>query len=66
MYSFLYTNLCIAISNSNIAISVCFLMLLYDLWKYNFFFWLLYVACGILVPWPGIEPRALGSENKES
>lgn len=24
MYSFLYTNLCIAISNSNIAISVCF------------------------------------------
>ena len=29
-----------------------------------FFFWLHHAACGILVPWPGIEPRALAIKHK--
>lgn len=29
-------------------------------------FWLRVTACGILVPWRGIEPRVLGSESMES
>ena len=27
-------------------------------WTYFFFFWLCCAACGILVPWPGIEPTS--------
>ena len=33
---------------------------------YFLFFWPHHIACGILVPQPGIEPQALGSESTES
>ena len=29
-----------------------------------FFFWLHHAACGIRVPWPGIEPRPLATRHK--
>ena len=33
---------------------------LYECWSVKSFFWLSHAACGILVPWPGIEPGVVG------
>ena len=32
--------------------------------RFFFFFWLHHAACGIRVPWPGIEPRPLATRHK--
>ena len=43
-----------------------FCLVLAFLFLFFFFFWLHCMVCGTLVPKPGIEPGALGSESSES